>query len=64
MKTDAYVMSAASQPLSQPLENSIPHGVQLCSRDLFRHANTVRIEHNGEHYWLRLTRGNKLILTK
>ncbi len=36
----------------------------LSSRDLFRHANTVRIEHNGEHYWLRLTRGNKLILTK
>jgi hemin uptake protein HemP len=37
---------------------------QLSSRDLFRNANTVRIEHNGEHYWLRLTRGNKLILTK
>jgi hemin uptake protein HemP len=37
---------------------------ELSSRDLFRHANTVRIEHNGEHYWLRLTRGNKLILTK
>lgn len=38
--------------------------LQLSSRELFRHANTVRIEHNGEHYCLRLTRGNKLILTK
>lgn len=36
----------------------------LSSRELFKHANTVRIEHNGEHYCLRLTRGNKLILTK
>ncbi len=38
--------------------------LQLSSRELFRHANTVRIEHNGEHYCLRRTRGNKLILTK
>lgn len=36
----------------------------LSSQELFRHANTVRIEHAGQTYWLRLTRGNKLILTK
>jgi hemin uptake protein HemP len=36
----------------------------LTSRELFRQGNTVRIEHAGQIYWLRLTRGNKLILTK
>lgn len=38
--------------------------LMLSSRELFRNAKTVCIEHNGEHYCLRLTRGNKLILTK
>lgn len=37
---------------------------QLASSDLFRHGNTVCIEHHGQQYWLRLTRANKLILTK
>ncbi|HSB96854.1 MAG TPA: hemin uptake protein HemP [Spongiibacteraceae bacterium] len=37
---------------------------KLSSQDLFRNGSTVCIEHQGEHYWLRLTRGNKLILTK
>lgn len=37
---------------------------KLSSQELFRHGSTVCIEHQGEHYWLRLTRGNKLILTK
>lgn len=37
---------------------------KLSSQDLFRNGSTVCIEHHGEHYWLRLTRGNKLILTK
>ncbi|HET8711190.1 MAG TPA: hemin uptake protein HemP [Spongiibacteraceae bacterium] len=36
----------------------------LTSEELFRSGNTVRIEHAGQTYWLRLTRGNKLILTK
>ena len=38
--------------------------LQLSSRDLFRNGKTVRIEHQSEFYWLRLTRANKLILTK
>ena len=37
---------------------------KLFSQELFRNSNTVCIEHQGEQYWLRLTRGNKLILTK
>ena len=36
----------------------------LSSRELFCATNTVHIEHNGELYCLRLTRNNKLILTK
>lgn len=37
---------------------------ELSSQELFRKSNTVRIDHAGQTYWLRLTRGNKLILTK
>lgn len=34
------------------------------SAQLFRDGNAVRIEHAGQHYLLRITRENKLILTK
>jgi len=34
------------------------------SRDLLRGKTELRIRHNGEEYRLRLTRQNKLILTK
>ena len=38
---------------------------RLDSRHLFAPGqNTVVIEHGGQHYQLRLTRENKLILTK
>jgi hemin uptake protein HemP len=36
----------------------------LATRQLFRHGNTLRIEHAGQCYLLRITRENKLILTK
>jgi hemin uptake protein HemP len=36
----------------------------LRSHELFRDTKVVRIEHAGQCYLLRLTRGNKLILTK
>lgn len=36
----------------------------LASCQLFRSNNTVRIVHAGQCYLLRLTRENKLILTK
>lgn len=38
--------------------------VVLQSQDLFRHTRTVFIEHDGQRYLLRLTKENKLILTK
>lgn len=34
------------------------------SSDLFREARSVCIEHAGQRYLLRLTKENKLILTK
>jgi hemin uptake protein HemP len=37
---------------------------KLDSRDLFIGTREVFIEHGGEHYRLRLTAQNKLILTK
>ena len=36
----------------------------LRSEQLFRERRAVPIVHNGECYWLRLTRLGKLILTK
>lgn len=51
---------ADSRPAPQP----DPQPLRLCTRDLFRDGNTVRIDHEGQTYWLRLTRANKLILTK
>jgi len=45
-------------------ETATQSSQKLSSQDLFRNGSTVCIEHQGEHYWLRLTRGNKLILTK
>jgi len=44
--------------------NNGAHQPQLSSSELFRHGNTVCIEHQGQQYWLRLTRSNRLILTK
>lgn len=34
------------------------------SRDLLRGVNLILIEHGGDRYYLRMTRNNKLILTK
>lgn len=58
----------ADKDMSEPaVGEAIPAtagATKLSSQDLFRHGSTVCIEHQGQHYWLRLTRGNKLILTK
>lgn len=37
--------------------------VRLDSKDLFRHAREIEIDHEGRIYRLRLTQLNKLILT-
>jgi hemin uptake protein HemP len=57
--SESFLSESPASPVSVDMQ-----ALQLSSQDLFRHAKTVSIEHNGEYYWLRLTRGNKLILTK
>lgn len=37
---------------------------RISSRSLFSGAHELVIEHQGEHYRLRVTRNGKLILTK
>jgi hemin uptake protein HemP len=37
---------------------------RLSSRDLLKGRDRLLIEHNGEQYTLRITRNDKLILTK
>ena len=43
--------------------NTLPETFRLDSRELFRHAKTIEIEHKGKLYTLRVTRLGKLILT-
>jgi hemin uptake protein HemP len=50
-------------PPAPPTENSV-QPVRLDSGDILRGASTVEIEHAGQRYLLRVTRENKLILTK
>lgn len=53
LKPDLVVIAAVS-----------PSPVHLDSRELFRSGNEVVIVHKGEEYRLRITRNEKLILTK
>jgi hemin uptake protein HemP len=48
-------------PISLPSADQPP---SIDSRQLFFQHRLVQIEHAGQHYQLRLTRENKLILTK
>ncbi|WP_310440386.1 hemin uptake protein HemP [Sulfuricurvum sp.] len=40
------------------------NGVVIESKELFKNENAIRIVHGNETYTLRITKGNKLILTK
>lgn len=51
-----------SMPVAVPIQNAQPGRVS--SAELLRGQSTVEIEHAGQRYWLRVTRENKLILTK
>ena len=44
-----------------PVQTSLP---TLYSQHLFALSKEIRIQHEGEEYRLRLTRNNRLILTK
>lgn len=53
---------AKSATSAHPVQS--PVATVIDSRDLFRHGSTICIDHAGQRYILRVTRENKLILTK
>ncbi len=60
-------MKMNSQPKPVPPASPTPAAGNLPrmgSEQILRGANTVEIEHAGQRYLLRVTRENKLILTK
>ena len=44
--------------------DKVPDLPRIQSRDLLQGNNLILIEHAGDRYYLRMTRNNKLILTK
>ena len=56
-----FIMSMVISRYLNYRENRLP---KLQSQHLFALTKEVRIEHEGEEYRLRLTRNNRLILTK
>jgi hemin uptake protein HemP len=50
--------------LNRALNHSIATLPTLQSQHLFALSKEIRIQHEGEEYRLRLTRNNRLILTK
>lgn len=40
------------------------NGIVIESTELFKNDNSIRIVHGNEIYTFRITKGNKLILTK
>jgi hemin uptake protein HemP len=55
------------QSINQPESNIKSNAVmplRLKSQEIFKQQNNVVIEHEGEEYHLKLTKQNKLILTK
>lgn len=57
-------MMKIAPPPTPPAPASRPELPRLQSRELFGSRNEILIEHQGETYRLRLTRNDKLILTK
>lgn len=51
----------ATVPLVAPVTGQLP---TIASIELFRQGTTLRIVHAGQVYQLRVTRENRLILTK
>jgi hemin uptake protein HemP len=51
-------------PKSQPVASDAPVMRQISSKLLLDGARELVIQHQGSEYYLRLTRNDKLILTK
>jgi hemin uptake protein HemP len=48
----------------EPSSSSEYNGIVIESKTLFKNDHAIRIVHGNEIYTLRITKGNKLILTK
>ena len=57
------VNKAPAAPDHHGSRDACPDSPRLRSEELFAHGKEVVIEHAGREYRLRLTAGNKLILT-
>jgi len=57
-------VNADLKPARVVVAAALPSPGHLDSRELFRNGNEVVIVHKGEEYRLRITRNEKLILTK
>ena len=58
-------LADVSSTLGQPTARAVPSDLPILqSRDLFATQREVLIQHGADHYRLRLTSTNKLILTK
>lgn len=58
-------MHEKTQPAkTDPAPVETPPPSRFTSAELLRGQNTVEIDHGGQRYLLRVTRENKLILTK
>lgn len=57
-------MNAPFSLFNRPTEQTTPSLPMLHSNNLFALGREIRILHAGEEYRLRLTRNNRLILTK
>jgi len=60
-----FIMLQAPSPPAQPVRTEASNS-KTCidSRQLLGGRNLIEIEHAGQRYQLRVTRENKLILTK
>ena len=55
----------AAMPAREPVETSaVDHGRYLSSAAIFRGQREIVIVHHGQEYRLRITKSDKLILTK
>jgi len=61
---DSAMNSQPKPPHACPPAENTADRPRLDSEQLLRGAPTVEIEHAGQRYLLRVTRENKLILTK
>ena len=58
-------MTSSTQPApSKPLPDQSASRPRIASQQLLRGAQAIEIDHAGQRYLLRITRENKLILTK